>query len=55
MSETEILKQYYETYDEDGRLLSKHGQVEFITTQKYMHTRVYAVGASHHTLDILRK
>ena len=37
MPETDFLKQYYEAYDEDGRLLSKHGQVEYITTQKYIH------------------
>ena len=28
---------YYNTHDEDGRLLSQHGQVEYITTQKYIH------------------
>ena len=37
MPETDFLKQYYEAYDEEGRLLSKHGQVEYITTQKYIH------------------
>ena len=31
------LENYYNNYDEDGRLLSKHGQVEYITTQKYIH------------------
>ena len=31
------LKNYYENYDEEGRLLSKHGQVEFLTTMKYIH------------------
>ena len=30
------LKNYYEAYDEDGRLLSKHGNVEYITTMKYI-------------------
>lgn len=33
----ELLKQHYEAYDEEGRLLSKTGQVEYITTQKYIH------------------
>lgn len=42
---TEILKQYYESYDEEGRLLSNHGQVEFITTQKYIHSCAKAVQA----------
>ena len=31
-----ILKSYYEAYDEDGRLSSKHGMVEFITTMSYI-------------------
>lgn len=31
------LEQYYSNYDEEGRLLSKHGQVEYITTMKYIH------------------
>ncbi|MBQ1893293.1 MAG: class I SAM-dependent methyltransferase [Clostridia bacterium] len=30
------LENYYLTHDEDGRLLSKHGSVEFITTMKYI-------------------
>lgn len=32
-----FLENYYTTHDEDGRLLSQHGQVEYITTQKYIH------------------
>lgn len=31
------LEDYYNHYDEDGRLLSRHGQVEYLTTMKYMH------------------
>ena len=31
------LVDYYSRYDEDGRLLSQHGQVEYITTMKYIH------------------
>ena len=31
------LEDHYSRYDEDGRLLSQHGQVEYITTQKYIH------------------
>lgn len=33
----DYLENYYNNYDEDGRLLSQHGQVEYITTQKYIH------------------
>ena len=31
------LENYYNNYDEDRRLLFQHGQVEYITTQKYIH------------------
>ena len=30
------LKDYYENYDEEGRLLSRHGQVEYLTTMRYI-------------------
>ncbi len=30
------LEDYYNHYDEDGRLLSRHGQVEYLTTRKYI-------------------
>lgn len=32
----DALNQYYSAYDEEGRLLSRHGQVEFLTTVKYV-------------------
>ncbi len=31
------LEQYYNKFNEDKRLLSRHGQVEFITSMKYIH------------------
>ena len=31
------LEEYYKAYDEERRLLSQHGKVEYITTQKYIH------------------
>ena len=31
------LEEYYNSYDEEGRLLSRHGQVEYLTTMKYIH------------------
>ena len=31
------IEDYYNEYEEDGRLLSRHGQVEYRTTQKYIH------------------
>ncbi len=37
MNDTEkIIKSHYEAYDEDARLCSKHGMVEFITTMSYI-------------------
>ena len=30
------LEQYYNSYDEENRLLSQHGQVEYLTTMKYI-------------------
>ena len=32
------LEQYYNKFNEDKRLLSRHGQVEYITSMKYIHT-----------------
>ena len=36
METKEILANYYTGYDEDGRLRSKHGMVEFLTTMRYV-------------------
>lgn len=36
MNTKEYLVNYYSNYDEEGRLLSKHGMVEYITTMKYI-------------------
>lgn len=43
------LENYYQSYDEQGRLLSKH--VYHLATCE----RQDMVGLSHHTLDIFRK
>ena len=32
-----LLEEYYNNRDEDARLLSQHGQVEYLTTMKYIH------------------
>ena len=32
-----FLETYYGNYNEEGRLLSRHGQVEYLTTMKYIH------------------
>lgn len=36
METLNILTKYYSNYDEEGRLLSKHGQVEYLTTMRYI-------------------
>lgn len=36
METLKALTDYYSNYDEEGRLLSKHGQVEFLTTMCYI-------------------
>lgn len=33
---TESIKEYYNGYDEDGRLLTRYGSVEFATTMKFI-------------------
>ena len=32
-----LLEEYYNSRDEESRLLSQHGQVEYLTTMKYIH------------------
>lgn len=52
MNAQEYVKKHYENYDEDGRLLSKHGMVEYITTMKYIEKylkpdmRILEIGAA---------
>ena len=52
MTANEYLKDFYSNYDEDGRLLSRHGMVEYITTMKYVEKylkkgmRILEIGAA---------
>ena len=52
MDTNEALTQFYNNYDEEGRLLSRHGSVEFLTTmryiEKYLHEgmRILEIGAA---------
>ncbi|MBQ6051942.1 MAG: class I SAM-dependent methyltransferase [Clostridia bacterium] len=43
----DYIKNYYENYDEDNRLTSKHGLVEYITTQKIIHECAKAVSGKN--------
>ena len=51
MNVLEALTNHYNSYDEDARLLSQHGQVEFLTTVRYVekylfpHARILEIGA----------
>lgn len=51
MLETNLVNQFYGSYNEEERLADKHGQIEFMTTMKYIHEylkpgmRVLEVGA----------
>lgn len=48
----EVLRQFYENYDEDGRLLTRYGQVEYLTTMRYIQRylrpgmRILEIGAA---------
>ncbi len=36
MNDNQYLKEYYENYNEDGRLDTRHGHIEFLTTMRYI-------------------
>ena len=52
MEVLKILTDYYTNYDEENRLLSKHGMVEYLTTMRYIEKylqpgmRILEVGAA---------
>ena len=52
METNKYLENFYQQYDEDGRLTSRHGQVEYITTMKYIDkyltpgTKIIEIGAA---------
>ena len=52
METFKALTEYYSGYDEDGRLLSRHGRVEFLTTMRYIEKylkpgmRILEIGAA---------
>lgn len=66
----ESIHNFYNNHDEDGRLLSNHGQVEYLATMRYTeryltgNSRIIEIGAgtgryshalTHHSLDVFRK
>ena len=40
-----FLEEYYNKYDEEGRLLSRHGQVEYLTTKRYIEECLEGISA----------
>ena len=52
MDVKEILSQHYENYDEDGRLTTRYGRVEYLTTMRYLNRylspgmRILEIGAA---------
>ena len=52
METLKALTDFYSNYDEDGRLLSKHGSVEYLTTMRYIEKylrpgmRILEIGAA---------
>ena len=52
METKEKIAKSYDGYDEDKRLVSKHGMVEYLTTMKYIETylrpnvRILEIGAA---------
>ena len=52
MNTFEALTNFYSNYDEEGRLLSKHGKVEYMTTMRYIEKylrpgmRILEIGAA---------
>ncbi len=52
METLKALTDFYSNYDEEGRLLSKHGQVEYLTTMRYIQKylqpgmRILEIGAA---------
>ena len=52
METKDYLTNYYERYDENGRLISKHSMIEYITTMKYVEKylqpgmRIMEIGAA---------
>ncbi len=52
METLKALTEFYSNYDEEGRLLSRHGQVEYLTTMRYIEKylrpgmRVLEIGAA---------
>ena len=52
METFKALTEFYSGYDEDGRLLSKHGRVEYLTTMRYIEKylrpgmRILEIGAA---------
>ena len=46
------LEQYYHTFDEEHRLTTRHGQVEFTTTMHFIHEGIASIAQSDERVAI---
>ena len=53
MKERTELEEYYNKFNEEKRLLSRHGQVEFRTSMKYIHQCIEALDRKPEDVKIL--
>lgn len=44
MDEKEVVTRFYNSINEEKRLQEKHGQVEYLTTMKYIHKYLQSKG-----------
>ena len=52
MTDTEKIVQYYNKFNEDKRLRSRHGQVEYRVSMKYIHEYLKELGKDAKILDV---
>ena len=52
MKQMSELEKHYNKFNEDKRLLRRHGQVEYITSMKYIHKYLETMGKDAKILDI---
>ena len=52
MKQMSELEKHYNKFNEDKRLLRRHGQVEYITSMKYIHKYLAELGKEAKVLDI---
>ena len=54
MEISQYLSEFYNNYDEDSRLASKHGSVEFLTTMRYVEKYIFEFVRKEDIDDLVR-